>query len=85
MQASEPLTLSDCLTFRRFENEERDVETVVENNLQDEVYDVILTAKLKKSEIKDESPVTCVVTIPNADYTKRETITYDGMNTFAVF
>lgn len=53
--------------------------------MQDEVYDVIVTAKLKKSEIKDESPVACELSIPNSDYTKRETITYDGMKSFSIF
>jgi len=60
-----------------FDNEERDVQTEVEKNLEEEVWDVTVTAKLKKSEIKDESPVSCVVKIPNSDYVKEQTITYD--------
>lgn len=70
------------MIFLRFDNEEKDVEIDVEKNLEDEVWDVTVTAKLKKTEIKDESPVSCVVKIPNSDYVKQETITYDGMKSF---
>lgn len=68
--------------YCRFDNEERDFHTETETNLENEVYDVMVTARMKKSEIRDESPVTCVVSIPNTDYMKRETITYDGMKSF---
>lgn len=50
--------------------------------MEEEVWDVTVTAKLRKSEIRDESPVSCVVKIPNSDYVKEETITYDGMKSF---
>lgn len=51
----------------------------------DDVWDVTVTATLQKTEIKDESPVTCVVKIPNADYIKKETIKYDGTKSFLAF
>lgn len=71
--------------FRRFDNEERDFTTEVSNKTDGDVYDVIVKTQMKKSEIQDESPVTCVVKIPNSDYIKRETITYDGMKSFLYF
>jgi hypothetical protein len=39
----------------------------------------MILVTVPRSEITDESPVTCEVTIPNSDYSKKETITYDGM------
>lgn len=50
--------------------------------LDNEAYNVVVTAELKKSDIVDESEVTCVVEIPNSDYMTRKTITYDGMKSF---
>ena len=65
----------------RFDNEERTefefVRHVVNGNNS---VDVILSTHVKKSEIKDESPVSCVVSLPKAKYIKIETKTYDGKN-----
>lgn len=56
--------------------------TEVKHQRDGELYDVIATSYLSKSDIEDESPVTCVVEIPKSNYIKKETITYDGMTHF---
>lgn len=71
--------------FSRFDSEEREIHYETESTSKDEVYDVSLTATVKRSDVKDESPVTCEVKIPNTDYVKRQTITYDGMISFTLF
>lgn len=70
------MTPSIC---NRFDSEEKDVPTNVETKLGDESYNVTVSAILLKNKIQDESPVSCLVQIPNSKYEKRETITYDGM------
>lgn len=62
----------------RFDSEEKDVPTDVETKLGDESYNVTVSAILLKNKIQDESPVSCLVKIPNSEYEKKETITYDG-------
>lgn len=44
------------------------------------LYDVEISAQLKRGDIEDESSVACLVNIPDADYSKKESITYDGEN-----
>jgi hypothetical protein len=69
--------------FFRFNDKEQENVTVTNNKVEDEnLYDVEAKLNVKKSDIEDESEVTCLVNIPNSDYTKRETITYDGMKSF---
>lgn len=70
------------ISFSRFGNEEKDFQFETESKLNGEVYDVQLSGQIKKSDIADESTVTCLVAIPDSDYAKRETITYDGMKSF---
>lgn len=55
-----------------------------EETINEGVTDISITSNVLRSEIEDESPVTCVVSIPNSDYTKSETTTYDGMNAFLI-
>lgn len=50
--------------------------------LANDAYDVVASAELKKSEIEDESEVTCEVEIPNVGYKSTKKITYDGMKSF---
>jgi hypothetical protein len=70
--------------IQRFDNEERDFLVETEEQVNEGVTDVTITTNVLRSEIKDESPVTCEVSIPNSDYTKKETITYDGMKSFPI-
>lgn len=66
--------------FQRFDNEERQefvVETESKEN--DGVTDVTISTNVMRNEIRDESPVSCEVSIPQSDYTKKETKIYDGM------
>lgn len=42
-------------------------------------FDVTMTAQIARTDMEDESPVSCHIRIPNSDYTKEKTITYDGM------
>lgn len=64
----------------RFDNEDRDVAPSTEAKMEDGSYDVTMTAQIAKTDMKDESPVSCHMRIPNTDYSKEKTITYDGMN-----
>lgn len=69
----------------RFDNEDRDVTALTEAKMEEgsgEIsrYDVTMTAQIAVAEMKDESPVSCHMRIPNSDYSKEKTITYDGMN-----
>jgi hypothetical protein len=68
------------LSNLRFDNEERkEFHFETDTKLEEELYDITVSTQILKSELKDESPVSCLVSIPNSDYSKRETITYDGM------
>ena len=40
-------------------------------------FDVTMTAQIAKNEMKDESSVSCHMRIPNSDYTKKISVTYD--------
>lgn len=66
-----------------FRFEDRDVDGIIEPQKEDssaESYDVTMTAQIAKIDMKDESPVSCYMKIPNSDYTKEISVTYDGMN-----
>ncbi|CAO1411207.1 unnamed protein product [Diamesa serratosioi] len=64
----------------KFDSSDRDVQASVKAKLDEEVYDVSMTAQIAKSDLNDDSSVSCHMRIPNTDYTKEKTITYDGMN-----
>lgn len=68
----------------RFDNEEKDFALERDEQEKDGVTDVKITASVPRGEIADEIPVTCEVSIPNSDYTKKETIVYDGMKSFPI-
>ena len=40
-------------------------------------YNVSMTAQISKNDMKDKSSVSCHMRIPNSDYTKKITVTYD--------
>lgn len=66
--------------LKRFDNEERQ-EFVIETESKehDGVTDVTISTNVMRNDIRDESPVSCEVSIPQSNYTKKETKTYDGM------
>ncbi|CRL04497.1 CLUMA_CG017577, isoform B [Clunio marinus] len=45
-----------------------------------ELFNITVTTVLNKTEIVDDSPMTCVVKIPNTDYIKQEHKIYDENN-----
>lgn len=61
-----------------FDNKERDFVVETEEKLVEGVSDISITTNVVRSEIEDESPVTCVLSIPNSDYTRSETTIYDA-------
>lgn len=42
-------------------------------------FNVTISAQINKSDIEDDSELSCLVRIPNTEYERRESVTYDGM------
>ena len=63
----------------RFNNEDRDVAALFEDEMEEGSgeYNVTMTAQISKNDMKDELSVSCLMRIPNSDYTKKITVTYD--------
>lgn len=43
------------------------------------MYDVSLSTLVKKSDLKDETEISCVLGVPGTDYIKQKDVTYNGM------
>lgn len=63
----------------RFDNVEKPLLLNNETKSGENSYNVTLSAQINKSDIEDDSELSCLVRIPNTEYERREAITYDGM------
>lgn len=71
---------SHLYTFLRFnEKEQEDIQSDYKQ-VDGGIYNVEISAQLKRAQIDDDSNVACLVRIPDANYSRKESITYDGEN-----
>lgn len=71
--------MNNTNSYCRFDNVEKSLPGKNLTKSGENLFNVTLTARINKSEIEDESEVACVVKIPDTEYEKKESITYDGM------
>lgn len=67
------------VTFWFNEKEQEDIQSDYKQ-VDGGIYNVEISAQLKRAQIDDDSNVACLVRIPDANYARKESITYDGEN-----
>ena len=74
------LTYRQC--YLRFDNEAKKLDKMLDSkpNDEDKLYDVHVSTTVPKSDIKDDTEISCILKVPGTDYLKKREVTYDGMN-----
>jgi hypothetical protein len=60
-----------------FDDVEKPLQVKSENRTGEHNYNVTISAQINKSDISDDSELSCLVQIPNTEYERKEAITYD--------